>query len=82
MGKTAFALSMMLKNDIQDKKNIVYFSLELSYSQVIQKLTFIDIGIQINELWKGKLSAKEIKLMNIDDCGFMFISELENKIKR
>jgi replicative DNA helicase len=54
----------------------------LSYSQVIQKLTFIDTGIQINELRKGKLSAKEIDQMNIDDCGFMFISELENKIKR
>ena len=62
MGKTAFALSMILNNEIQAKKNIVYFSLELSYSQVFQKLTFIDTGIQINELRKGKLSAKEIEV--------------------
>lgn len=80
MGKTAFALSMMLKNDIQDKNNIVYFSLELSYSQVLQKLKLIDIETHINELEKGKLFAKEIELMNIDACGFIFISELENKI--
>jgi hypothetical protein len=71
---------MMLKNDIQDKNDIVYFSLELSYSQVIQKLKLIDSEIHINESRKGNLSAKEIELMNIDACGFVFISELENKI--
>ena len=74
MGKTAFALNLALNAAVKSKKGVLLFSLEMSSSQLLQRLLSIEAGIGLQKIrngflnpddW-GKLGLASMKLSNTD----------------
>jgi len=93
MGKTAHALCEALHAAIESKKNVVFFSLEMSKGQLMTRLVCILASIDSEKIKKGNLSlsdwnaydAAEAKLVSenliiIDDL--YSIGEITNKSKK
>lgn len=93
MGKTGFALNMALaiaKNNL----NVLFFSLEMPASQIINRLLSIECSIQSQHLLNGKLDSDESsrlwlgcdKLSElhifVDDTSNLKVSDLRSKAKK
>lgn len=72
MGKTAFALNLALNAAMKGNKGVLLFSLEMSSSQLLQRLLSIEAGIALQKIrngfldpddW-GKLGLASMKLSN------------------
>ena len=72
MGKTAFALNIALNAAMKSSKAVLLFSLEMSSSQLLQRLLAIEAGIGLQKIrngfldpddW-GKLGLASMKLSN------------------
>lgn len=59
MGKTALALNMALNMATHEKKGILLFSLEMSSSQLLQRLISMQSGIGLQKIRNGFLLDKE-----------------------
>lgn len=94
MGKTAFTLSMARNIIVNNKIPLVFFSLEMSSTQLITRLISFETGISSDELRKGKLSNDQWKKINtktevfknsllfIDDTPNLSILDLKIKCRR
>lgn len=59
MGKTAFALNLALNAVSKDKKSVLVFSLEMSSSQLLQRLLAVQSGIGLQKIRNGFLEDEE-----------------------
>jgi replicative DNA helicase len=65
VGKTALALDMMRHAAMVEKKTVAFFSLEMSKTQIMDRLIGMQSGIPFWEIRTGRLSDK--KLMKLAD---------------
>ncbi len=61
MGKTALALNMASNMAIQGKKSVLVFSLEMSKSQLVQRILSSEATVDSNKLRSGFLDPKDWK---------------------
>ncbi|MBZ4683129.1 MAG: replicative helicase [Fusobacteriaceae bacterium] len=59
MGKTAFVLNLALNAALNENKSVLIFSLEMSNSQIFQRLLAIESKIPLNKIRNGFISEDE-----------------------
>ena len=59
MGKTAFALNLVLKKKKKGNKSILVFSLEMSTQQLYQRFMSIEAGVALSKIRNGHLDSKD-----------------------
>ena len=59
MGKTAFALNLALNAAMKSDKSVLIFSLEMSSSQLLQRLLAVQSGIGLQKIRNGFLEEEE-----------------------
>ena len=94
VGKTALALDMMRHASLIEKKNVAFFSLEMSNMQIMDRLLGMQSGIPFWEIRTNKLTEEKIvKLANtmgeladanvfIDDSPGQNINQIRTKARR
>jgi len=94
VGKTALALDMMRHAALVEGKTVAFFSLEMSKTQIMDRLLGMQSGIPFWEIRTGRLSDKKfVKLANtmgelaegniyIDDQAGQHINALRTKARR
>lgn len=94
MGKTAFALNLLLDLAFEHKSGCAFFSLEMSKEQLMQRLLCINSNISTNLMRTGKLSdtgfqqvidsAVKISESNIfiDDSARISVEEISRKLHK
>jgi replicative DNA helicase len=66
MGKTAFALNIALNAAMDEKKSsILLFSLEMSESQLTQRLLAVDAKIELEKIKNGFLSENDFAMLGV-----------------
>lgn len=96
MGKTAFALNLALNAAMKSKKGILLFSLEMSSSQLLQRLLSIEAGIGLQKIRNGfldpddwgklglasmKLSNSEINIADLPNVNVLEIRAIARRLK-
>ncbi|MCI5725879.1 replicative DNA helicase [Fusobacterium sp.] len=82
MGKTAFSLNLLLNVSKIENKSVLFFSLEMSSSQLYQRLLAIEAGVPLQKIRNGflddddwqKIGVATTKLANTK----IFIGDLPN----
>lgn len=94
VGKTSLALDMMRHAALIEKKNVAFFSLEMSNMQIMDRLLGMQSGIPFWEIRTNKLTEeKVIKLANtmgeladanifVDDMAGQHINQIRTKARR
>jgi len=94
VGKTALALDMMRHAAIHEKKNIAFFSLEMSKVQIMDRLLGMQSGVPFWKIRTNQVTDEEImKLSNtmglmadaniyIDDQAGQHINQIRTKARR
>ena len=94
MGKTAFVLSMARNMTVEYKKPTIFFSLEMSSLQLVNRLIAAEIEISSDKIRNGNLSESEWQRFEtklhgletaplfIDDTPAMSVFELRAKCRR
>ena len=94
VGKTSLALDMMRNAALIEKKNVAFFSLEMSNMQIMDRLLGMQSGIPFWEIRTNKLTdEKVVKLANtmgelgdanifIDDMAGQHINQVRTKARR
>lgn len=96
MGKTAFALNLALNIAMKSKKGVLIFSLEMSSSQLLQRLLAMEAGIGLqkirngfldNDDWgrlglaSGKLESAEINIADLPNVNVLEIRAIARRLK-
>lgn len=96
MGKTAFALNLALNAAMKGKKGVLIFSLEMSSSQLLQRLLAIEAGIGLQKIrngflddddWgklglaSGKLEGAEINIADLPNVNVLEIRAIARRLK-
>lgn len=96
MGKTAFALNLALNAAMKSKKGVLLFSLEMSSSQLLQRLLSIEAGIELQKIRNGfldpddwgklglasmKLSNSEINIADLPNVNVLEIRAIARRLK-
>ena len=94
VGKTSLALDMMRHAALHEKKTVAFFSLEMSKTQIMDRLLGMQSGIPFWEIRTGKLNDKKfIKLADtmgeladanffIDDQAGQHVNAIRTKARR
>jgi len=94
VGKTALALDMMRHAAIHEKKNIAFFSLEMSKVQIMDRLLGMQSGVPFWKIRTNQVTDEEVlKLSNtmglmadanifIDDSAGQHINQVRTKARR
>ena len=94
MGKTAFALNIMEHVVVKAQRPVGFFSLEMSYSEVIDRLISSQTGIPLKKIRLGDLTRDESRAIEkkveelsdapliIDDAAFQTMATLSSKAIR
>ena len=94
VGKTSLALDMITHAALMEKKNVAFFSLEMSNMQIMDRLLGMQSGIPFWEIRTNKLNDEKIvKLANtmgelgdanifIDDMAGQHINQVRTKARR
>ncbi len=94
MGKTAFALNIALQSAIKANSSVMIFSLEMSKTQLTQRLLSMQARVEMQKLKQGDLDRKDwdriafaVDELNntkiaIDDTPGLSIMEMRNKCRR
>ncbi|MDD4382228.1 MAG: replicative DNA helicase [Candidatus Dojkabacteria bacterium] len=94
VGKTSLALDMMRHASMVEKKTVAFFSLEMSQTQIMDRLLGMQSGIPFWEIRTGRLSDKKfMKLadtmgeladanMYVDDQAGQHINAIRTKARR
>ncbi len=71
MGKTSFMMSVLRHAALNVKKSVVFFSLEMSNDQIMQRLLSQESGIDSRKIRDGQLASDEIQslLISMDLIG-------------
>lgn len=96
MGKTAFSLNLLLNVAKIESKNVLFFSLEMSSSQLYQRLLAIESGVPLQKIRSGflddddwqkigiattKLSNTKIFIGDLPNVSVLEIRSLARKLK-
>ena len=96
MGKTAFALNIALNAAMKSEKAVLLFSLEMSSSQLLQRLLAIEAGIALQKIRNGfldpddwgklglasmKLSNSEINIADLPNVNVLEIRAIARRLK-
>jgi replicative DNA helicase len=96
MGKTAFALNLALNAAMKERKAVLIFSLEMSSSQLLQRLLAIEAGLELkkirngfltNDDWgrlgiaSGRLSNSEINIADLPNVTALEIRAIARRLK-
>ncbi|WP_297406094.1 replicative DNA helicase [uncultured Cetobacterium sp.] len=96
MGKTAFALNLALNAAMKSDKAVLIFSLEMSSSQLLQRLLAIEAGIGLQKIrngflgeddWgklgisSGKLAKAEINIADVPNVNVLEIRSIARRLK-
>lgn len=96
MGKTAFALNLALNAAMKSQKGVLVFSLEMSSSQLLQRLLAIEAGIGLQKIrngflgeddWgklgiaSGKLANVEINIADVPNVNVLEIRSIARRLK-
>lgn len=96
MGKTAFALNLALNAAMKSKKGVLLFSLEMSSSQLLQRLLSIEARIGLQKIRNGfldpddwgklglasmKLSNSEINIADLPNVNVLEIRAIARRLK-
>ncbi len=94
MGKTSLALNVAYNVATESKKTVLFFSIEMSQEQLVDRLLSIGSGIDAWRIRNGQLDASDFANLNqtmgelseaklfIDDSVGLNISHLRTKIRR
>lgn len=66
MGKTAQALCEAMNIAFEDNKKVIFFSLEMSAEQLMQRLVSIHTGIPLSNIRSGKLDPEQWDRYNVE----------------
>lgn len=96
MGKTAFALNLALNAAVKSNKAVLLFSLEMSSSQLLQRLLAVEAGIGLQKIktgflapedWgrlgiaSGRLAQTEINIADTPNIGVLEIRAYARRLK-
>lgn len=96
MGKTAFALNLALNAAMKAEKGVLVFSLEMSSSQLLQRLLAMEAGIGLQKIrngflgeddWgklgiaSGKLANVEINIADVPNVNVLEIRSIARRLK-
>ena len=88
MGKTAFALNLVLNAAKKGNKSILVFSLEMSTQQLYQRFMSIEAGVALSKIRNGHLDSKDwgrlgaaTEDIDIPNVNVLEIRALARKIK-
>ncbi|MGL4910489.1 MAG: replicative DNA helicase [Cetobacterium sp.] len=96
MGKTAFALNLALNASMKGGKAVLVFSLEMSSSQLLQRLLAIEAGIGLQKIrngflgeddWgklgiaSGRLANAEINIADVPNVNVLEIRSIARRLK-
>lgn len=96
MGKTAFALNLALNAATKGQKGVLLFSLEMSSSQLLQRLLSIEAGVGLQKIRNGflasedwgnlgvacmKLSNAEINIADLPNVNVLEIRAIARRLK-
>lgn len=96
VGKTAFALNLLLNAILNEEKptSVIFFSLEMSEKQIIKRIAANYLDLFLDKILKGKLNNDELQKFNegiykiknlsiyIDDTAGINSHELRIKVKK
>lgn len=94
MGKTSLALNIAYNIATESKKTVLFFSIEMSKEQLVDRLLSIGSGIDAWRIRNGQLEDRDFKELNqtmgelseaklfIDDSVGLNISQLRTKVRR
>ncbi len=94
MGKTAFALNVMINAAVKSKKTVAMFSLEMGNEQLVDRILCTVSGTPMHKITKWLLDDQDFanlgeameKLsganMYLDDKGAVTLNELRSKLRR
>ena len=94
MGKTAFALNIAQYAALHDDRSVVIFSLEMSASQLVQRMLCTEATVPSQKIKDGTISNEEIKNLIevmepmsrakifIDDTGGVSVADIRSKCRR
>ena len=94
MGKTAFAINILEKIAVQQKKSVAMFSLEMGSEQIVDRILSMVAHIPMNKISKWNLDSEDFSNMGeameslsstkifIDDKWSTTIPQLKSKIRR
>ena len=94
MGKTAFALSILLESVVYQKIPVAFFSLEMSKEQLVGRIQSMLSKVNVSQIIKKQLNIDEINLifdkckelesapLFIDDTANLSLLELKTKARK
>ena len=94
MGKTAFALNIAQYAALHDDRTVVIFSLEMSASQLVQRMLCTEATVESQKIKEGTVGSDELKRLVevmepmsraklfIDDTGGVTVPEIRSKCRR
>lgn len=94
MGKTSFALNILMRAALQGKKIVSIFSLEMGAEQIVDRILALVSGTSMHKITRGALDEDDFanlgeameKLSScqlfVDDKGAVTIQELRSKLRR
>jgi len=94
MGKTAFALNIAQYAALHDNRTVVVFSLEMSASQLVQRMLCTEATVESQKIKEGTVSNDDLKRLLdvmepmsraklfIDDSGGATVPEIRSKCRR
>jgi len=63
MGKTAFAINILEKVAVEQKKSVAMFSLEMGSEQIVDRILSMQARIPMNKISKGNLDSEDFSNM-------------------
>ena len=94
MGKTAFALNLLLNAALKHGKSVAFFSLEMGGEQIVDRLLSAVSEIHMSRMQKGQLTESDFAELGeameklgdtsifIDDQGGATIPTLKSKLRK
>lgn len=94
MGKTAFALNLVMNAAIKSMASVAVFSLEMSKEQLVQRLVSSQSHVEMEKISKGRLADEDwkkimdaMKILSktdiyIDDTPGIKVSEIRSKCRK
>jgi replicative DNA helicase len=94
MGKTSFALNMAVAAAAEEKKPIAFFSLEMSNTELVQRLICSEARVSMTDLRRGSIKSHQWEdIANamgrlhelpifLDDKGGLTVSEVRSRCRR
>ncbi len=94
MGKTAFAINVLVRAAMKSKKSVALFSLEMGSDQIVDRILSMVAAIPMHKISKGQLDEEDFSKLGdameqlsgtslyIDDRGGSTIQEMKSKLRK